>query len=32
MQREDGAWRLQLRVPADLAPLTLAYQVRIEKR
>lgn len=27
MQREGDAWRLQLRVPAELAPLTLAYQV-----
>ena len=30
MRLEGGAWRLQLRVPADLTPLTLAYQVRPE--
>ncbi len=29
MQPADGAWQLQLRIPAALAPLTLAFVVRV---
>ena len=29
MQPADDAWQLQLRIPAALAPLTLAYTVRV---
>ena len=29
MQREGGEWQLQLRIPSALAPLTLAYVIRV---